>query len=116
MEMEMFLEKEKARKIYKKELNLAKTAGKNLYCVEMSSLPVEQILQEMGKEAFQSCFKELEEFYTKLETELQKCSLPEDFTDEEYKKSMNHLGCVMSRANASFNWDNPILEYVCDEK
>lgn len=113
--MEM-IEKEKARKIYKKELNLAKAAGKTLYCVEMSSLPMEQILQDMGEKAFQSCFQELQEFYKNLETELQKCSLPENFSNDEYKKSMNHLGCVMSRANANFNWDNPILEYVCDEE
>jgi len=107
----------KERRLLRKNFNTAVKEAKTvceMYIVDTENLPMEQMIEEIGGPEVEKFLKELDDFKHRLHEKIAEVALPETFTEADVKKELNKLGVIMSNAKNTFNWDNPILNYIPD--
>lgn len=85
-----------------------------MYEVDQETLPMKQIIEEIGIEETEHFLQELDRFKERLHKEISSVTLPDKFSEADVKKELSKLSVIMSNAKKTFNWDNPILNYIPD--
>ena len=98
-------------------LKEAHVANDELYSLgSMENFDFEAALTDLSAEEFLSSKKEIESFHDEVKAKLSEIKLAKDFSWADFQKQYNKIGCVMSWATQTFNYDNPLLNYVGEEE